>query len=80
MPILLEPLPLNYKLMIPRMLPATYVISSVPNSAQNSAMVQVMDIPNPTLSIEYTGSAITEGEEAMFTVKASEKPITRFNY
>ena len=67
---------MNYKADDPTNIPATYAITSDPNlTSQNSATVSVMDIPNPTLSIEYPGSAITEGETAMFTVKASENPL-----
>ena len=53
----------------------TYTITTDPNlTAQNTARVMIIDKPNPTLSIAYTGSAVKEGQDATFTITATEDP------
>ena len=53
----------------------TYTITTDNNKiAQNTGTVTVIDKPNPTLSIAYTGSAIDEGQDATFTITATEDP------
>ena len=55
--------------------PQHYTISET--VAQTKNTVDVIDVPNPTLSITYKGDAdtpITEGQTATFVIEASENP------
>ena len=57
-----------------------YSISNI--ESEYKASVSVIKVPNPTLSIRYNGTlstAITEGDNPMFTIVASEDPKRPLN-